>query len=122
MNILKLLPFIKLEIFNTEQSFIIKTNFLKKALFLIKNHFNYQFKILTCISGVDYPNNIYRFQVVYELLSLRFNSRIRVKCFANELSPVNSVESVFLGANWWECEVWDMFGVFFNNVRRIIQS
>ena len=71
--------------------------------------------MLTCISGIDYPNNSYRFQVVYELLSLKFNNRIRIKCFVNELIPVSSVEHVFLGASWWECEVWDMFGIFFLN-------
>ena len=73
MNILKVFPFIKLEIFNKEPCFIVKTNLLNKTLFFMKHHFNYQFKMLTCISGVDYPNNAYRFQVVYELLSLKFN-------------------------------------------------
>jgi NADH dehydrogenase (ubiquinone) Fe-S protein 3 len=51
--------------------------------------------MLTCISGVDYPNNTYRFQVVYELLSLKFNARTRVKCFVNEIIPVNSIEKRF---------------------------
>ena len=111
MNILKIFPFIKFESFNKELCFIVKTHFLKKVLFLMKNHFKYQFKVLTCISGVDYPSNNYRFQLVYELLSLRFNSRIRLKCFANELIPVSSVEPVFSGANWWECEIWDLFGL-----------
>ena len=81
MNILKIFPFIKLEIFNKEPCFIVKTNLLDKALFLMKNQ--YQFKMLTCISGVDYPNNTYRFQVVYELLSLRFNLETHIKCFVN---------------------------------------
>jgi NADH/F420H2 dehydrogenase subunit C len=121
MNILKIFPFIKLEIFNKEPCFIVKTNLLDKALFLMKNHFKYQFKMLTCISGVDYPNNTYRFQVVYELLSLRFNSRTRVKCFVNEIIPVNSVENIFLGASWWECEVWDMFGIFFNDHSNLVR-
>ena len=115
MNIIKIFPFIKLEVFNNEYCFVVKTNLLSKALFLFKNHFKYQFKVLTCISGVDYPNNDYRFVLVYELLSVRFNSRVRVKCFANELIPVASVRNIFLGASWWECEIWDMFGVFFTN-------
>ncbi len=123
MNILKLFPFIKVEIYNKELCFVVRTNLVDKALFIMKNHFKYQFKMLTCISGIDYPNNSYRFQVVYELLSLKFNNRIRIKCFVNELIPVTSVENVFLGASWWECEVWDMFGIFFNNhpdLRRIL--
>ena len=121
MNILKVFPFIKLEIFNKEICFVVKTNLLSKALFLFKNHFKYQFKILTCISGVDYPNNHYRFVLVYELLSIRFNSRIRVKCFVNELIPVSSVRDIFMGAAWWECEIWDMFGVFFTNHPNLVR-
>ena len=105
MNILKIFPFVKFETFNKESCFIVKTNLLDKALFVMKNHFKYQFKMLTCISGIDYPNNIYRFQIVYELLSLRFNSRMRIKAYVNELIPVNSVENIFIGASWWECEV-----------------
>ena len=73
---------------------------------------NFTFQI-TCISGIDYPNYTYRFQIVYELLSLKFNNRTRIKCFVNELIPVTSVENVFLGANWWEWGIWDMFGFFF---------
>ena len=121
MNILKIFPFIKLESFNKELCFIVKTNFLKKVLFLLKNHFKYQFKVLTCISGIDFPKNNYRFQIVYELLSLRFNYRIRLKCFVNELIPVDSVENVFFGANWWECEIWDLFGVFFSNHSNLVR-
>ena len=89
MNILKIFPFIKLEIFNKEPCFTVKTHFITKALFLLKNHFKAQFKVLTCISGIDYPEKTYRFQVVYELLSVRFNTRTRVKCYVNELIPVS---------------------------------
>ena len=121
MNILRIFPFINLETFNKEYCFVVKTNLLSKALFLFKNHFKYQFKILTCISGVDYPNNFYRFVLVYELLSIRFNSRIRLKCLVNELLPVTSVKDIFLGACWWECEIWDMFGVFFNNHSNLVR-
>ena len=121
MNILKIFPFVKLEMFNKEPSFIVKTNLLEKVIFLFKNHFKCQFKILTCISGIDYPNNSYRFQIVYELLSIRFNSRVSIKCFANELVPVTSIENIFLGASWWESEVWDMFGIFFNSNTNLVR-
>jgi NADH/F420H2 dehydrogenase subunit C len=121
MNILRIFPFIKFEIFNKDICFTVKTNMINKSLFFLKNHFKYQFKMLTCVSGVDCPNNLYRFQVVYELLSLRFNSRIRIKCLVNEVTPLNSVENCFLGASWWECEVWDMFGVFFSNHNNLVR-
>jgi NADH dehydrogenase (ubiquinone) Fe-S protein 3 len=63
------------------------------------------------------------FQIVYNLLSLRYNSRIRVKTYTDELTPIESIFSVFKAANWYEREVWDMFGVFFTNhpdLRRIL--
>ena len=63
------------------------------------------------------------FQLVYNLLSLRFNSRIRVKTYTDELTPIESVNSVFKAANWYEREVWDMFGIYFTNhpdLRRIL--
>jgi len=90
---------------------------------LLKKHINYQFNLLTCISGVDLLSNDYRFSVVYDLLSLTFNSRIRVKTYTNEVTPINSIVSVFKNANWWEREIWDMFGIYFNyhpDLRRIL--
>merc|ERR1712117_73332 len=48
-------------------------------------------------------------------LSLRYNSRIRVKTYTDELTPIDSICSVFAAANWYEREIWDMFGVFFTN-------
>lgn len=114
-NIIKILPIVRFELYNKENSFLIQINLLTDILTVIKNHFKYQFKVLTCISGVDYPENLYRFQIVYELLSIKFNSRIRIKVLVDELTPVNSIEKIFPAATWWECEIWDMFGVFFLN-------
>lgn len=57
------------------------------------------------------------------MLSVRFNSRIRVKTYTDELTPIDSITSVFEGANWYEREIWDMYGVFFSNhpdLRRIL--
>ena len=114
-NIFKILPIVRFELYNKESSFLVKTNMIKEILTIFKNHFNYQYKILTCISGVDYPENLYRFQVVYELLSIKYNSRIRLKVIIDELTPVNTVENIYAAATWWECEIWDMFGIFFIN-------
>lgn len=114
-NIIKILPVIRFELYNKESSFLIQTNLLNEIVTIFKNHFKYQFKVLTCVSGVDYPENLYRFQIVYELLSVKYNSRIRLKVLVDELTPVNSIENIFPAATWWECEVWDMFGVFFLN-------
>jgi NADH dehydrogenase (ubiquinone) Fe-S protein 3 len=60
---------------------------------------------------------------VYLLLSLRYNQRIRIKTYTDELTPVDSVTPLFQGANWYEREVWDMYGVFFADhpdLRRIL--
>lgn len=120
-NLVKVLPILRFELFGQENSFLIQTNLLKKNLTVLKNHFKYQFKMLTCISGLDEPKLLYRFKIVYELLSIQYNNRIRVKCAAAELVPVNSVESIYSSANWWECEIWDMFGVFFNHSSNLVR-
>jgi len=89
----------------------------------LKDHHNAQFASLADIAGVDMPTREYRFEIVYNLLSLRYNSRIRVKTYTDELTPVDSICSIFQAANWYEREVWDMFGVFFTNhpdLRRIL--
>ena len=52
------------------------------------------------IAGVDVPTRKYRFEIVYNLLSLRYNSRIRVKTYTDELTPIDSCDSIFKAANW----------------------
>lgn len=118
-NIIKILPIVRFELYNKDSCFLVQTNLLTKILLIFKNHFKYQFKVLTCISGVDYPENLYRFQIIYELLSIKYNLRIRLKIFIDELTPMNSVESIFSGAAWWESEIWDMFGIFFLNQKNL---
>lgn len=122
-SIITTLPVIRFELYNQESSLLVKTGILIDILNIFKNHLKYQCKILTCISGVDYPNNLYRFQIVYELLSIKYNARVRLKIFIDELTPMNSIEKVFSGAAWWESEIWDMFGVYFlnqNNLTRLL--
>ena len=113
--IAKILPILKIQIHQKEISFIIKKNHLLIVLAFLKNHVHFQFKILTCISSVDYPFNKHRFIVVYELLSVKFNIRLRVKIITNELSFIESCEHIFASAGWYESESWDMFGIFFHN-------
>lgn len=89
----------------------------------LKDHHNAQFLNLVDIAGVDVPARQYRFEIVYNLLSLRYNSRIRVKTYTDELTPIDSINDVFKAANWYEREIWDMYGVFFANhpdLRRIL--
>lgn len=114
-NISKTLPVKKIQLFNSEMTIVCRSRDLLKVLLFFKNHVLCQFKILTCISGVDYPQNNYRFKLIYELLSVRYNVRIRIAVFVDELTGVNSVGSLFSAASWYECEIWDMFGIFFKN-------
>jgi NADH-quinone oxidoreductase subunit C len=81
------------------------------------------FKILVDVCGVDWPERAERFDVVYNLLSLPHNARIRVKVATDEATPVPSVTPVFSAANWFEREAWDLYGIFFSghpDLRRIL--
>jgi len=114
-NLIKICPLEKIQIFKEDISLVIKPVILTNFLIFFKNHILYQFKVLTCISGVDYPLNKYRFQIIYELLTVRYNFRIKIKIFVNELMTVDSSNNIYFTAGWYECEIWDMFGIFFNN-------
>ncbi len=114
-NLLKLCPVEKIQLYNQDLVIVVKPNFLYDILVFFKYHISYQFDILTCISGVDYPNKKYRFKLVYELLSVRYNIRIRIKTFTHELLAIESCHKLYFTAGWYECEICDMYGVFFNN-------
>lgn len=93
------------------------------VLQFLKDHHNAQFASLADIAGMDVTSRTNRFEVIYNLLSLRYNSRIRVRTYTDELSPIDSACDIFKAANWYEREIWDMFGVFFANhpdLRRIL--
>ncbi|KAI9716732.1 MAG: NADH-ubiquinone oxidoreductase 30.4 kDa subunit, mitochondrial [Chrysothrix sp. TS-e1954] len=89
----------------------------------LKNHTAAEFTMIADITAVDYPTRDQRFEVVYNMLSVRYNSRIRVKTYADEATPVPSLCPLYDGANWYEREVYDLFGVFFvghPDLRRIM--
>jgi NADH:ubiquinone oxidoreductase subunit C len=72
---------------------------------------------------VDFLTKNYRFSVVYDLLSLTYNSRLRLKVFTNELQSLPSSVKIFINANWWEREIWDLYGIYFDqhpDLRRIL--
>jgi NADH-quinone oxidoreductase subunit C len=81
------------------------------------------FQQLVDLCGADYPERERRFDVVYHLLSLTRNLRLRVKVQTDEDTPVPSVTSVFPAADWYEREAFDMYGIFFDghpDLRRIL--
>ena len=82
-----------------------------------------QFKQLSDLTAVDYPERAQRFEVVYQMLSLALNARIRVLTSVEDGDIVPSVIDLFASANWAEREVWDMFGIFFSghpDLRRLL--
>lgn len=82
-----------------------------------------QFTTLVDICGVDYPGRSYRFDVVYHLLSMTINARIRIKVKVEEGEPIASATPVFAAANWFEREAFDMFGIGFDDhpdLRRLL--
>lgn len=106
-----------------EMTLIIRKKHILQTIFLIKTHSLCRFSTLSDICGVDYPTRKRRFEVVYHFLSLKFNSRIRLKTRVTEASIIRSIVSVFPGANWFEREAWDMFGIVFKgnpDIRRIL--
>lgn len=115
ISLSKIIPILKIQIYQKEISIIIKKKFLFTVLMFFKNHIKFQFKVLTCISGIDYQYNNHRFKIVYELLSIRYNIRLRIKVLTNEISPIKSSEPIFSAANWYESEIWDLYGIFFSN-------
>jgi len=68
------------------------------------------------ICGVDFPARAKRFDIVYNLLSVTRNERVRVIVPTDEITPVRSVSSLWPSATWWEREVWDLFGVKFEGL------
>ena len=109
---------------NNELVLYVNYKYIYQTLFFLKYHTNSQYKLLADLSAVDYPERLGgRFEVVYNLLSTKFNSRIRIKAQLNEVTPITSVESIYAGANWLEREAWDFFGIFFlyhTDLRRIL--
>lgn len=93
----------------------VRPDSIVRVLSFLRDDANCQFKQLMDVCGVDLPEREPRFDVVYNLLSLVHNMRIRVKTAADGETPVPSVAGVFRSASWWEREVWDMFGIYFSN-------
>jgi len=108
---------------NDELTVILSKSILLKVLNFLKDDKDFQFKQLIDICGVDYPNRLDRFEIVYHLLSVSLNQRIRVKLSVNDGDNVPSIVSIFDAANWYEREVWDLYGVIFTDhpdLRRIL--
>ena len=106
-----------------ELTLTVEASRILDALTFLRDDPAAQFASIIDISGADYPEREKRFEVVYHLLSPRLNRRIRVKLSTDEETPVASATSVYAGADWYEREIYDFFGVLFvghPDLRRIL--
>ena len=111
------------EIENDQLSVLIVSSSIEQVTSILKNNNVCQFRTLIDITAVDFPSEEERFVVVYHYLSMQQNIRIRVKSAINEGQIIPSITNIFPSANWFEREVFDMYGILFSNhpdMRRIL--
>ena len=96
---------------------------LAQVLGFLRDDTKCRFTVLCDICGVDFPDRALRFEVIYNLLSMSLNQRIRLKVQTDENSPLPSAIELYSSAGWWEREAWDLFGIYFAgnpDLRRIL--
>lgn len=108
-----------------ELTLVCRKQDIKEVLKFLRDDRKCMFKCLVDVCGVDYPERDERFEVVYHLLSVHLNLRLRVKVSVKDGDSVPSVVSLFSSANWYEREAYDMFGILFEDhpdLRRILSD
>ncbi len=124
-NVTAALPqeLIEVQVAHGELFLVTRPEFIVRVLTFLRDDSNCQFKALVELCGVDYPERAQRFEVVYCLLSHTLNQRVVVKLKTDENTPVPSATGVFVNAEWYEREAWDMYGILFSDhpdLRRIL--
>jgi NADH-quinone oxidoreductase subunit C len=106
-----------------ELTLVVEAAHIIETLTFLRDDRRTQFLNLIDICGVDYPGRVQRFDVVYHLLSPHLNHRIRIKVRTTEDDPVPSATAVYSGADWFEREAYDLYGILFTghpDLRRIL--
>jgi NADH-quinone oxidoreductase subunit C len=101
----------------------VRTADIVDVAYFLRDDVRCQFVCIVDVCGVDWPNREQRFDVVYHFLSPRQNRRVRVKVKTDEETPVPSITDVFPGANWFEREAYDLYGILFTGhpeLRRLL--
>ena len=101
----------------------ISANQILDVVDFIKNDEACEFRQITDIAGVDFPERTKRFDVIYHFLSFKHNIRLRIKIAVSEDETISSITSIFPAANWFEREAFDMYGIQFKDhpdLRRIL--
>jgi NADH-quinone oxidoreductase subunit C len=106
-----------------ELTLIVERAKIAEALQFLRDDPAWRFKILIDVCGADYPDRAERFEVVYHLLSVHNNLRVRLKISTDAATPVPSIVGIHPGANWFERETYDLYGILFEghpDLRRIL--
>ena len=109
--------------FRGELNFKINIKDIPQILIILREESGGGFTQLTDMTAVDYPSRAKRFDVIYQLLSVNANQRIRLKAEIGDGEVAPSVSQLYSSAVWSEREIWDMFGIFFaghNDLRRLL--
>lgn len=112
-----------LNIVNEELVIVARRAEIHNIILFLKDDPLCKFSTLIDLCGVDYPGRERRFEVVYHLLSMSHNTRVRIKVRTNEIVPLHSISYIFPNANWYEREAFDMFGILFDehpDLRRLL--
>lgn len=113
----------ELKIAYDELTIVVAADHLPKVIKFLRDDARCQFRNLIDICGVDFPDRLQRFEVVYHFQSLTLNHRIRIKVGTDEATPVPSLVGLFPAANWFEREAFDLYGILFSghpDLRRIL--
>lgn len=105
------------------RSFDIYTQHIDKIVTILFLHMNFQFKSLIDLFGCDYLGKHYRFQIIYQIISYNYYTRLFLKAWVSSNNIIQSITSIYPSANWYERECWDMYGVSFikhPDLRRIL--
>jgi NADH-quinone oxidoreductase subunit C len=111
------------EVAHGELTLFAKAADIVKVATFLRDDAACQFNCIIDITAIDWPGREQRFDVVYHFLSPRLNQRIRLKLMTDETTPVPSIINVFRGADWFERETYDLYGVLFSghpDMRRIL--
>jgi NADH-quinone oxidoreductase subunit C len=106
-----------------ELTIMARAGAIVRVMTFLRDDTSCQFKLLVDLCGVDWPQRPLRFDVVYHLLSLKHNQRVRVKIPTDEATTVPSITGVYSAAGWFEREAWDMYGILFSghpDLRRLL--
>ena len=101
----------------------VRAEAIERVLKFLRDDIACHFEMLVDVCGVDYPDRDPRFDVVYHLLSISNNLRVRVKVGIDEEGTVPSVAAIYSTAGWFEREVWDLLGIYFSDhpdLRRLL--